>query len=177
MHILISCNLIRPLVHSVFIRPKIVIGSGWVQRSVSRVLFFDSVRGRRAHRARSRRVRLVCHPSEAPSFPGTGGSVYQRPSPPRPRGRSWDNSVRVVGHVKRSRALHRIAWEIFFQRKHEGQKDGKNNRGREEERARQRLLPGFKISTVREDREKTTSRSAKLKEETGVGIGTASNRG
>lgn len=28
-------------------------------------------RPERAHRARSRRVRLVCHPSEAPSFPGT----------------------------------------------------------------------------------------------------------
>jgi len=33
--------------------------------------------------------------------------------------------VRVIGHVKRSRALRRVAREIFFQRKYERKKKKK----------------------------------------------------
>jgi len=36
--------------------------------------------------------------------------------------------VRVIGHVKRSRALRRVAREIFFQRKYEQKKKRKEKK-------------------------------------------------
>lgn len=138
---------LRHLWRSSFIRPdpeansmeRIAKFSSWTTSATEGFIGF-----------RSRRVRLVCHPSEAPSFPSVLCSHRL----------SWDNSIRIVGHARIARKIGPSA-EVG---RTEEKKTKKKTRNETEARFLD-LRSRRRFSRI--ERKQLSAISAKLKEQAG----------